>query len=502
MFRLLLLIHRYLGMALGIVILLWCLSGFVMMYVRYPELSITEQLAGLEPLELADCCHVPADFSNIPVDRFRVEMLGGRPTLRLLSGQFQYVVDLRSGEYLPGFSDADAQVISAVAADQFGLNGQPALLGMVEQDQWTVYPSFAPHRPLYRFSLGDAPRTELYVSSATGEVVQMTTSRERFWNWIGAVVHWLYPTMLRQHAYIWLQTVIWLTILSVFLTVIGLYIGLRRYTGRRNGRGSPYRGWILWHHYAGLVFGLFTLTWLVSGLFSVTPWGALEGRSFGEERARLAGAGLDFDSTARYIRTLSAATLPESAVRIEGSIVGGEFQIITASGKGFRTRLNPGTLEAQPLPDTFFGGAGAVMRPGIPVLEGTWINEGDAYYFNHHESRSFPVFRIRYEDGERLYLDRVSGELSYAADRERRWFRWVFNALHRGDFSALIRSRPIWDLMMWPLMLGVTVGAITGTWLGLRRLIRSAKRCFYREIRTMEPGPVAASSKRPPITAR
>ena len=173
-------------------------------------------------------------------------------------------------------------------------------------------------------------------------------------------------------------------------------------------------------------------------------------------------------------------------MRIEGSVVGGEFQIITANEQGLRTRLNPGTLEAQPLPDTFFGDAGAVMRPGIPVLEGTWINEGDAYYFNHHASRSFPVFRILYEDGERLYLDRVSGELSYAADRERQWFRWVFNALHRGDFSALIRSRPIWDLMMWPLMLGVTVGALTGTWIGFRRLARSVSKPFKR---TLEPKP-------------
>ena len=488
MLRLLLLIHRYLGMILGIVILLWCLSGFVMMYVRYPELSNTEQLASLEPLQLTDCCRVPADFSNIPVDSFRVEMLGGRSALRMFGGQFQYVIDLQSGEYLPGFSDTSALAISTIAAEQFGLDGQPALMGEVEQDQWTVYPSFAPHRPLYRFSLGDAPGTELYVSSATGEVVQMTTSRERFWNWIGAVVHWLYPTILRQHAYIWLQTVIWLTIVSVFLTVIGLYIGLRQYTGRRKGRGSPYRGWTLWHHYAGLVFGLFTLTWLVSGLFSVTPWGALEGRSFAEERARLAGAGLDFDSTARYVRTLSAATLPDSAVRVEGSVAGGEFQIIIENDQGLRTRLSPGTLVAQPLPDTFFGAAGGIMRPGVSVLEATWINEGDAYYFNHHESRDFPVFRIRYEDGERLYLDQVSGELSFAADRERQWFRWVFNALHRGDFSALIRSRPIWDLMMWPLMLGVTVGALTGTWIGFRRLVRSVSKPFRHTLES-QPAP-------------
>ena len=39
MFRLLLLVHRYLGIAFGVIVALWCLSGFVMMYVQYPDLN-------------------------------------------------------------------------------------------------------------------------------------------------------------------------------------------------------------------------------------------------------------------------------------------------------------------------------------------------------------------------------------------------------------------------------------------------------------------------------
>ena len=87
---------------------------------------------------------------------------------------------------------------------------------------------------------------------------------------------------------------------------------------------------------------------------------------------------------------------------------------------------------------------------------------------------------MQYADGERFYLDSVTGELSYAVDRDRQWLRWVFHALHRGDFSALVRTRPIWDLMMWPLMLGVTIGAITGTWIGFKRLVRDVSRPFRR----------------------
>jgi len=488
MIRLLFLLHRYLGIALGLVISLWCLSGFVMMYVQYPELNDEEQLAGLETLALTGCCRTPGDFDNIPVDRFRVEMLEGRPVLRLLDGGYQYVIDLQRGSYLAGIYEDDARSIAAIAAREYGLAGPPRLLDLINQDQWTVYATYYPHRPLFHFSADDSEGTEFYVSSTTGEVVQMTTLTERFWNWMGAVVHWLYPTMLRQNTYVWLQTVIWLSVASLFLTIIGIYIGLRQYKTRRSGRNSPYRGWALWHHYAGLIFGLFTLTWLVSGLFSVNPWGAMEGRGYFAEDQRLRGAILDFDQVSEFIGTLPANAVPASTVRLEGSVVNGQLTLVASDKAGQRTRLAADNLQAESLPEAFFAGAGPVMRPDVGVQAAGWITEGDAYYYSHHEPRPFPVYRIQYDDGERLYLDGISGELTYAVDRERRWLRWVFLALHRGDFSQLVRSRPIWDLLMLPLMLGVTVGALTGTWLGLRRLIRSTKVSLH-DLPNLNPDP-------------
>ena len=481
MVRLLFLIHRYLGIALGVVITLWCLSGFVMMYEQYPELNDGERLAGLEPLDLTACCRLPTDFSNIEIDRFRLEMMAGSPVLRLMDGRFQYVIDLRTGEYLPGFYDADARFIAATAAAEYALQGDPRLVDLIERDQWTVYASYEAHRPLFHFAMDDPAGTEFYVSSTTGEVVQMTTFRQRFLNWIGAVVHWLYPTALRQHTGVWLQVVIWLTIVSLFLTVIGIYIGLRQFKTRRNGHRSPYHGWWLWHHYAGLVFGLFTLTWLISGLFSVNAFGAFEGRGFFGENQRLRGGAVNFEHASAFVSTLPADEIPSSTVRLDVSVIGAQLYAVASDKEGQRVRLNAGTLKPEMLAEDFFTQAASIMRPDVPVAQANWLTEDDAYYFSHHVKRRFPVFRIRYEDGERFYLDSTTGELSYAADRERQWLRWVFHALHRGDFSALVRSRPIWDLMMWPLMLGVTVGAITGTWIGFQRVIRAVRRSIRRE---------------------
>ncbi|MCY4198351.1 MAG: PepSY domain-containing protein [Gammaproteobacteria bacterium] len=480
MTRWLFLIHRYLGMAVGAVISLWCLSGFVMMYEQYPELDDNERLAGLERLNLTDCCRLPAGVSNINVDSFRLEMMAGTPVLRLMAGRRQQVIDLHQGEHLSEFGAVDARFVANTAATEYGLQGVPRLVDVRERDQWTVYASYHPHRPLFHFAMEDRAGTEFYVSSTSGEVVQMTTSRQRFLNWMGAVIHWLYPTALRQHTGVWLQVVIWLTIVSLFLTVVGVYIGLKQFKTRRNGSRSPYRGWALWHHYAGLVFGLFALTWLTSGLFSVSPFGALEGRNFNAEMQRLRGGAMSVDDASAFVRALSGSQIPSSTVRLDVSMVEGHLYAVALDEDAQRLRLNAGTLIAEKLSAGFFARVANILRPDVPVTEASWLTEDDAYYFSHHEKRRFPVFRIRYGDGERFYLDSVTGEIAHAVDRDRRWSRWIFHALHRGDFSALVRSRPIWDLMMWPLMLGVSICALTGTWLGFRRLAKAVRRHLHR----------------------
>ena len=54
--RWLYLVHRWLGIALAVVMALWFLSGVVMMYVGYPKLTTAERLAGLPPLPAQGCC--------------------------------------------------------------------------------------------------------------------------------------------------------------------------------------------------------------------------------------------------------------------------------------------------------------------------------------------------------------------------------------------------------------------------------------------------------------
>jgi uncharacterized membrane protein len=484
------LLHRYLGIALGLVISVWCLSGIVMMYVQYPELTPADEAGVLEPLELRDCCVLPAQDDARPIEDLRIEMMAGSPVLRAVysSGELQ-TVDLLTGE-LVGRLDAHAAAAVAQAyAEAVGIRDWEAD-GVIMRDQWTVYGSYDPHRPLYRFSGIDDARTQWYVSSMTGEIVQVTTAGERFWNWLGAVPHWLYPTLLRQHTMLWSQTVIWLTIIGTFLTVLGVYMGLRQYRARRNGRYSPYRGAALWHHYAGLFFGALMLTWLVSGFFSMNPWGALESRSFVVEEARQKGAEVSLNAeTLERIAELPLYSLPRSAVRIRTHIIDDEQFFVAWDSDGQRYRPAEDLHRIGQFTQMALFDAAQRIRPNAQVEDAGWIDKPDAYYYSHHEERALPVYRIIYSDGERFYLDNLTGEIVYAVDASRRWYRWLHYALHRGDFAALFRSRPVWDMFMLPLMFGVSLSALTGTWMGFRRLVRwyARRRKFHVPGRAIDP---------------
>lgn len=136
---------------------------------------------------------------------------------------------------------------------------------------------FATDRPLHKFALDDAAGTEIYNSSRTGRAAQLTTARGRFWNWLGAVPHWLYFEKLRRNAHLWSQVVIATALVGCFLVITGIYIGLRQLMLSPAGRWSPHRGLNLWHHVAGILFGILALTWIFSGLVSMNPWGWLDG---------------------------------------------------------------------------------------------------------------------------------------------------------------------------------------------------------------------------------
>jgi hypothetical protein len=437
---------------------MWCLSGIVMMYVRYPSLSEMQRQAALRPIDWRGCCIVGgAVDARLAVRRMEIEMLAGQPVMRIAQGDGPArLINLTNGAPIDHVTADQARSVAAA----FG--AKSTAMHRIDHDQWTVSGEFRRDRPLYRFDLGDAARTRLYVSSTTGKAVQIATGSQRFWNWLGAVPHWLYFTRLRADPGVWSQVVIWTSLTGCFLTITGLYLGIRQLRRAPEGRWSPYRGFMFWHHLSGLAGGLFALSWVASGLISMNPWGFLDSEA--PDTAQLQG---NLPSGANVVTAISALAEAKPADGVSIGLVpfDGTLAFIAIAKDGTRRRLD---MSGRSLPPPDMARA-AVLLGGSSV---ELLDKGDAYYFNRGSpSAPLPVYRV-VAGNIRYYLDPLSGAVLRPFDGDDRWFRWLHDGLHRLDFTPALRNGAFRTLVMLPLMLGVTLICGTGTWLAIRRFNR------------------------------
>ena len=461
--RTILIVHRYLGVTIGLVMTLWCLSGFVMMYRGFPAVSAEQRLAGLKPLDLT---HMTSNLGlgPGPVEGFRIEMLADRPVLRLASDAGRRVLDLQTGERIESVGSAEATAVAVAYAASRHIRSTSTQTELIDQDQWTVEGATSRGR-IYRVSFSDPAKSVIYVAERTGQVVQATDRGSRLWAWLGAVPHWLYPHILRRHGPLWAQVVIWTSLTGVFLTVTGLYVGIARFRRTRDGRWSPYRGWRWWHHMTSLFFGLFTLTWVTSGLLTMNPWGLLESSAGETVQSALAGTIRPPDVQG----FLAAAPRAPNVVSFQAAPLGGRLFVIEQFRDGGVIRL-----DAQGRP-AFLGReelARALAAGGQRATKLSLMTETDDYYYPTYDGPApLPVWvaRLAGPGGRSAYIDPVSGELRLAIDGQAKASRWIRVGLHDFDFPGL-RSRPVWDIVVILLLAGVTAGAATGAWLGLKRL--------------------------------
>ena len=128
-------------------------------------------------------------------------------------------------------------------------------------------------------------------------LIRPTEASSRRWAYLWYVTHLIYFRPFRQYLATWANTVIWLSIGGCVMSLSGLVVGVWRYAVRARFRlkgipaHSPYAGFMKWHHYAGLIFGLTTSTWIFSGLLSMMWTSSLDGieaiESIGQEALAL-----------------------------------------------------------------------------------------------------------------------------------------------------------------------------------------------------------------------
>jgi len=463
--------HRWLGIFTCLLCAMWFLSGLVMVYVPYPSWRDEERAATLPPLDASKLNVTPgealatANLARVPTV-FRLEMWGGEPVYR--------IVDFGRPTSV---SAADGRVLAAVTADEAGkrltriLGETPVrYIGEVVQDQWTVARLFAPHRPLHLFARDDGEGTQLYVSTATGEIVQSTTRSERFWNWLGSVPHWIYFTVIRSDAPLWRQIVMWTSGAAAIGAVLGIWIGVLRVRLRSryaSGRITPYRGWMQWHHLSGLAGGVFVLTWLASGWLSVSPFGLFGGPDIGpDDLARYYGDGRPgFDASVLVLRRMIGPSTKE----LQFSWLRGEPVVIGGGADGKRA-FDAATGRPAELSEARLAAAAAAVLPSASVAFAARLDQPDAYWYSHLAQRPLPALRVGFDDPAATWLmiDLLSGRIVGVSTRGDRVHRWLFNFAHQYDLPWLLERPLTRMILIWALsVLGIAI-SLTGVVLAWR----------------------------------
>ena len=156
-----------------------------------------------------------------------------------------------------------------------------------------------------------------------------------------------------------------------------------------------------WHYVTGAVFGLFTLTWVFSGLLSMEPYAWTNARGLELRGDVLTGGPLDLstfpaiDPLPWSRLTAGHATKEIDFVRIQGD----PHYVVRMAPDAGRRLIAADTMTVR----SAFSVASLVERlgasaPGVPILESELLTEYDAYYYSRDDQNPLPVLRVKFAD--------------------------------------------------------------------------------------------------------
>jgi hypothetical protein len=311
----------------------------------------------------------------------------------------------------------------------------------------------------------DDARTHLYISEETAEVELLTTRGTRVLAWFAAIPHWMYFTWLRSNGPVWRQVVLWTSGIGIILACLGIALAFTQYATR-------YVGLMRWHYITGVVFGVFTLTWVFSGLLSMEPLFWASGGGTGNRIPQaLRGGPLDL---AEYEKLPAMRT---DLKEIDFMRIQGEPYYAARSLNPQPQLISARTLEVH---DQSFSTESLLARvgqgnAGAPIADFALLSTYDSYYHATERKPSLPVLRVKFRDPDAtwFYIDPRMSQVVARFTRRERLQRWIYHGLHSLDFNFWEYQGWAWTAAMVTLNAGGALLSAIGVIIGIRRLLRS-----------------------------
>jgi len=230
MFRLMSRIHLWLGIAVGVQVMLWLISGLVMVLwpietVRGERLRTEEATAAIdwagEALPLADIL----DSQPGGVLSARTGRLAGRAVWRLETADGPEMVDARTGADL---TPIDETLAREIATGRYAGSGELTDQHLVETPPREAGLAV----PAWRFEFGPADPATLYINSQTGELRAVRTTLWRVYDFFWGVHIMDWSTRENFNSW-WIKVTAFIAILFGLAGVVLTVYRLRRMTRRR-----------------------------------------------------------------------------------------------------------------------------------------------------------------------------------------------------------------------------------------------------------------------------
>lgn len=485
-------LHKWLGVVMAPLVLMWFVTGFFMIFGDFPKASKEHKLQVLEPIALVDSLPQVSELrsqyealtkSGAHLTSISIEDRYGTPLLLLKGSEGPITLDRRDMKRwampAPTLKDIEASTLRITGLKPMAVDS------ITQLNQWIPFSARRADLPFIKVVVDDGKGTTLYFSGTSGLLLQETNNHNRLYAYISAIPHWIYIWQLRQDVDLWKDVLIMIGIIGVVMVISGIVMGIYRMIQSRTAskrRWTPFTKrssfWLHWHHLTGLLFGWVILTWMFSGWMSVDKlpkW--MTGEPPREELYTLAqGEALTGEEQPDFARVL--AKYPGAKSISFAHYMGQSYYTVVGLGEPIYLMAERGILVPLKVSAEAIAQHLEQIDKGIEVTSYETRQEYTSDYMPHprgKRSPPLPALQVETAEGATLYVAMESPKVK-VTNRETCLNHFAYHKLHSWQYLWAYHHPTLWLVVMFVLLAGGTVVSLTGFVLGWNVLFKKKKK--------------------------